>query len=72
MPKGKIKVVKGSQELFQGHLCGHPATEQVQKLFWERLGFWLLLEFSYFPTGRLRFSTAVKNDREGRVETVNL
>lgn len=38
----------------------------------ERLGFWLLLEFSYFPTGRLRFSTAVKNDREGRVETVNL
>ena len=36
MPKGKIKVVKGSQELFQGHLCGHPATEQVRKLFWER------------------------------------
>lgn len=35
MPEGRVKVVKGSQELSQGRLCGNPATEQVEKLFWE-------------------------------------
>lgn len=52
-----LKVRKGGKwqsKLYQGHLCGNLATEQVEKLFWERerLGFWLRLRFSYFPTGR--------------------
>lgn len=36
------------------------------------MGFWPRLEFSYFPTGRLGFSIALKNDRDDRVETVNV
>lgn len=38
----------------------------------ERLGFWLRLEFSYFPMGRRRFSIAMKNDRDDRVEIGNV
>ena len=35
-------------------ICGNPAPEQVEKLFWERerLGFWLQRGFSCFPVGR--------------------
>lgn len=53
MPTGKIKVVKGTQELYQGRLGGNPATEQVWKLFWEReIGLLATAWIFLFPHGK--------------------
>lgn len=56
-------------------ICRNPATEQVEKLFWERERDWASGYRSNLPVSpreRLVFSAAMKSDRAGRVKTTSL
>ena len=53
------------------NICGNPATEQVEKLFWERtIGILATAPTSLWEG--LMFSIVMKNDRDESVKAMDL